>query len=326
MEKADEIIRAMNEAGGHGLPFVFGLDFEISRGFFIPDPLGQKEVLFDIRGFSNHSHDGTISGDMPFSYRFEKYPETEAEYGRRFSVIREGLQRGDSFLANLTVKTPISVDLSPEDIYRRSIALYKIYYPAAFICFSPERFVKIEGGIISSNPMKGTIDARIPGAEAKILNDYKEMAEHYTIVDLIRNDLSTVAGNVRVERFRYIDRIETSEGPILEVSSEIKGNLPENWESRTGDIIRKLLPAGSVSGAPKRATLDLIRKAESGPRGFYTGVFGYFDGRMLDSAVFIRFIDMEGKRYFYRSGGGITVNSNVKDEYEEVIKKVYLSF
>ena len=174
--------------------------------------------------------------------------------------------------------------------------------------------------------MKGTIDARIPDAETKILSDYKELSEHYTIVDLIRNDLSMVASQVRVERFRYIDRIETSNGPILEVSSEIKGDLPSDWKGRLGEIIRTLLPAGSISGAPKEATLRLIAKAEAALRGFYTGVSGYFDGRSLDSAVLIRFIDLESSPYVYRSGGGITVNSKMEDEYDEVVKKVYLPF
>ncbi len=322
MKKAEEVIRMMNQAGAEGSPFVFGLDFELCRGFFIPSPLGQQKGLFDFQGFSNCQRKTTAYSD----YRFDKFPETQTEYARRFSIIREGLLRGDSFLTNLTVQTPIETDLSPEEIFHRSHTLYKVYVPGAFVCFSPERFVKIEEGSISSNPMKGTIDARIPDAETKILSDYKELSEHYTIVDLIRNDLSMVASQVRVERFRYIDRIETSNGPILEVSSEIEGDLPRDWKGRLGEIIRTLLPAGSISGAPKEATLKLIRKAEAAHRGFYTGVSGYFDGRSLDSAVLIRFIDLESSPYVYRSGGGITVNSKMEDEYDEVVKKVYLPF
>ncbi|MDO4704018.1 aminodeoxychorismate synthase component I [Tannerella sp.] len=322
MKKAEEVIWMMNQAGAEGSPFVFGLDFELCRGFFIPNPLEQQKVLFDFHGFSNCQPKTTAYSD----YRFDKYPETQAEYARRFSIVRKGLLHGDSFLTNLTVKTPIETNAPPKEIFRRAEAFYKIYVPHTFLCFSPERFVKIEAGIISSNPMKGTIDARIPDAATKILSDYKELSEHYTIVDLIRNDLSMVASNVRVERFRYIDRIETSGGPILEVSSEIKGNLPEDWKSRLGDIIRTLLPAGSICGAPKEATLELIRSAEDAPRGFYTGVSGYFDGRSLDSAVLIRFIDLESSPFVYRSGGGITVNSKMKDEYDEVVRKVYLPF
>ena len=135
-----------------------------------------------------------------------------------------------------------------------------------------------------------------------------------------------VADGVHVRRFRYIDRLETSAGPILQVSSEIVGRLATDWRSHVGDVIARLLPAGSVSGAPKDATVRLIRQAEQTPRGFYTGVFGLFDGHTLDSAVFIRFIDLTTDPFTYQSGGGITARSRMHDEYEEVIQKVYLPF
>lgn len=93
-----------------------------------------------------------------------------------------------------------------------------------------------------------------------------------------------------------------------------------------GDILFDMLPAGSVSGAPKSSTLRIIREAEGEPRGYYTGVFGYFDGQTLDSAVLIRFIEEEQGRMYFRSGGGITAYSDCRSEYEEVIEKVYLPF
>ena len=322
MRNASDVVRDMNRAGGEGRPFLFGFDFEFTRGFFIPDPLHQTEVRFNLRGVSNASDDGP---EVP--YAFERTPEPEATYAHRFDIVRAGLLRGDSFLTNLTVRTPIRTDLAPDAIYRRARALYKMYYPGAFVCFSPERFVRIDAdGTIASNPMKGTIDARLPDARERILSDPKETAEHNTIVDLIRNDLSMVAEGVHVRRFRYIDRLETSAGPILQVSSEIAGHLPDNWRQCVGDIIARLLPAGSVSGAPKDATVQLIRQAEDSPRGFYTGVFGLFDGHTLDSAVFIRFIDLTTDLFTYQSGGGITARSRMHDEYEEVIQKVYLPF
>ena len=129
---------------------------------------------------------------------------------------------------------------------------------------------------------------------------------------------------MEVKRFRYIDRIDTPQHSILQVSSEIQGILPDNWRSRIGEIICDMLPAGSVSGAPKQATLHLIERAEGTPRGFYCGVFGYFDGQNLDSAVLIRYIEKEGDKFFFRSGGGITVNSDRRSEYNEVIEKIYL--
>lgn len=322
MLTATDVILAMNRAGEAGRPFLFGFDFELTRGFFIPDPLRQTRVRFNIRGITNTPDD---SADTP--YMFERFPEPEAVYARRFDIIRAGLLRGDSFLTNLTVRTPVRTDLTPDAIYHRARALYKIHYSDAFVCFSPERFVRIDAdGTIASNPMKGTIDARLPDARERILTDPKETAEHNTIVDLIRNDLSMVADGVHVQRFRYIDRLETSAGPILQVSSEIAGQLPDDWRSNVGNIIARLLPAGSISGAPKDATVRLIRQAEGAPRGFYTGIFGLFDGQALDSAVFIRFLDLTTTPLTYQSGGGITARSRMHDEYEEVIQKVYLPF
>jgi para-aminobenzoate synthetase component 1 len=195
-----------------------------------------------------------------------------------------------------------------------------------FVVFSPECFVKIEDGIISSYPMKGTIDASIPSAEEIILNDEKEMAEHITIVDLIRNDLSIAARDVHVEKFRYLEKIETNSKNLLQVSSKIVGLLEPNYNERIGDIIFSMLPAGSISGAPKKKTVEIIQYAEQTKRGYYTGIFGYFDGRNLDSAVMIRFIEKTNKGLIYRSGGGITFMSNVNSEYQELIDKVYVPF
>ena len=110
------------------------------------------------------------------------------------------------------------------------------------------------------------------------------------------------------------------------MSSEIEGILPEGYLDSLGNLVIDLLPAGSVSGAPKEATLGIIGDAEKEPRGFYTGVAGYFDGESLDSFVLIRFIEQHGGHFFFRSGGGITANSDCRKEYEEAIHKVYLPF
>jgi len=91
-----------------------------------------------------------------------------------------------------------------------------------------------------------------------------------------------------------------------------------------GNILARLLPAGSVSGAPKSRTLEIIRQTEGDKRGYYTGVFGIFDGESLDSGVMIRFIEKQGSKYFYRSGGGITTQSSSESEYQEAIDKVYV--
>lgn len=318
--KTKEIQDRMNEYGKQKKPFLFALNFELTEGFFIDNPLTQSEVLFDVKGKGNIGTARRIQQPYLFDYS----PLAYEEYKQKFDIVHHGLLRGDSYLTNLTVKTPVSFNLSFDEIVKYSNARYKLLLPDKFVCFSPERFVKIEGNTISTNPMKGTIDASLPNAEQIILNDFKETAEHNTIVDLLRNDLSIVADNVRVSRFRYVDRISTNKKDILQVSSEIIGTLKDNLSDNLGDIIFGMLPAGSISGAPKDATIRIIEEAEGDVRGYYTGVFGYYDGVELDTAVLIRFIEKDGDNYFFRSGGGITAYSDCISEYQEVISKIYL--
>ncbi len=208
--------------------------------------------------------------------------------------------------------------------FLKSTAKYKILLDTEFVCFSPETFVTITDGTISTYPMKGTVNASMPEPEKNILFDTKEIAEHNTIVDLLRNDLSMVATCIKVNRFRYIERIRTHEGELLQVSSEINGKLSKDYHTKLGEIIFTLLPAGSVSGAPKEKTVAIIRDIEKADRGYYTGVCGVFDGKNLDSAVIIRFIEIHKGVMRFRSGGGITFLSNAKAEYNELKDKVYV--
>ena len=210
-----------------------------------------------------------------------------------------------------------------------------------FVCFSPETFVRIKGGRIYSYPMKGTLDASLPNAEKLLMEDQKEAAEHATIVDLIRNDLSRVAEDVRVDKYRYIDVLHTNKGDILQTSSEISGRLPEDYPHHLGEILDAQLPAGSITGAPKDKTMQIIQEAEGYDRGFYTGIMGIYDQGELNSAVMIRFIEEEEvfpsktenrmnyeaiRKLYFKAGGGITSKSDCRKEYEEVIQKIYLPF
>ena len=172
--------------------------------------------------------------------------------------------------------------------------------------------------------MKGTINAQLPNAKKILKTDPKEINEHNTIVDLIRNDLSKVAKHVKVTRFRYLDKIITQKNEIYHTSSEIKGKLSPDWKNRLADIILSILHAGSISGAPKAKTVSIIQEVEQGPRGYYTGIFGYFDGENLESAVNIRYLEKKEGQLIYRSGGGITFLSNLESEYKELIEKIYV--
>lgn len=318
----DTVRLKMNECGHSGKPFLFAFDFEMQEAIFIEKPMDNTLIEFKAGNYQNIKHNKIIDREVTF----HPSPISLESYKQKFDIVHKGLKRGDSFLTNLTIKTPIDTNLSLQDIFLLSNAPYKLYIPDRFVCFSPERFVKISAGSISTNPMKGTIDAEIPNAAEKILSDFKETAEHNTIVDLLRNDLSRSARGVYVKRFRYIEQIKNRFRDILQVSSEIEGQLSSDYHSHLGDIIVRMLPAGSVSGAPKSATIDLIKKAEGESRGFYTGVFGYYDGTELDSAVLIRFIESQNGQFYYRSGGGITAYSRCEEEYNEVLKKIYLPF
>lgn len=247
-----------------------------------------------------------------------------ADYEKSFCIVRQHLLYGNSFLTNLTAATPVQLDAGLDTLYDTAQARYKIKFRDQWVCFSPEIFIQIREGQIFSYPMKGTIDASLPDAAQQILNDPKERAEHYTIVDLIRNDLAMVSEWVEVIRFRYLDEIKTTGKNLLQVSSEIRGQLPPDYREHLGEMLFRLLPAGSVSGAPKAKTLEIIREAEQQDRGFYTGVAFYFDGENIDSCVLIRFVEQTSAGFVYRSGGGITVNSEADREYQELIDKIYV--
>lgn len=316
-----EFAEAVNEYGSEGTPFLFLVDFEMAKPLlFRLDEIDPDKLCYDINGVTNCR----VPSDEKGSLDFKKYPTPFSEYQARFNRVRARLAYGDSYLANLTVRTRVETPLTLREIFAVSSAPYKVLFENTFVVFSPETFIKVSDGKISAYPMKGTMDASIPSARKIILSNEKEMAEHVTIVDLLRNDLSTVADNVTVTRFRYIDEIKTGHKNLLQVSSEITGKLPPGYRQCLGDMIVKLLPAGSVSGAPKCKTMEIIREAECGPRGYYTGVVGLFDGFNLDSGVMIRFLERDHDTLYYRSGGGITMQSDVAAEYQETIDKVYV--
>jgi para-aminobenzoate synthetase component I len=316
-----DTIEKMNRWGKEGKPFIFIFDYELKNPLAVPlEKAAENGIYFT---FDNLNNIDFKSVEKP-QFTFRKFPVSYPVFKKSFDHVVSEIKLGNSFLANLTFPTRIETDLTLTQIFQQSEAPYKLLYNNQFIVFSPELFVTISEGTIASFPMKGTIDASIPDAETMILNDPKETAEHHTIVDLIRNDLSMVATNVKVKKFRYLNKVRTHDQTLLQVSSEVTGKLPENYNEHFGDIILKLLPAGSICGAPKKRTLEIIRQAEIYDRGYYAGVFGIFDGKDLKSAVMIRFIEKIKDEYLFKSGGGITSQSDAEKEYQELIEKVYV--
>lgn len=312
----------LNNWGHNKVPFLFFIDFEMQKPkAWRINEINSNELLFEINGFSN-APKRKIEKNASLNFEIESSLDTQ--YKSKFSRVMHYLHRGDSFVTNLTIKTKIHTNHTLHELFYLGNARYKIWYKKEFLVFSPETFIQIKNQKLFSFPMKGTIDATIPHAKEKILADQKEMAEHVTIVDLLRNDLSSVASSVKVERFRYVEEVKTNGKNLLQVSSEIQGDLPPDYSSHLGDILFSLLPAGSVSGAPKVKTCQIIQQVEGEHRGYYTGIVGYFDGINLDSGVMIRYVEKEGDQLFFRSGGGITTQSKMEAEFQEALDKIYV--
>jgi para-aminobenzoate synthetase component 1 len=327
----------LNQWGKEGIPFVFLIDFECQKPLCWRMDERIDTFNFNFQGITNQTFNKTqypqakvgekentgIEAQSGLKVKFEltKQPVGFELYKAKFELVKKEIEYGNSFLVNLTIPTAITTNYNLESIFKNAKAKYTCWLKDEFVCFSPETFVRIQEGKIYAYPMKGTIDASIPNAKEILINDNKEVAEHATIVDLIRNDLSSVANNVKVKRFRFYEELKTQNGTLGQISSEIEGTLAENFKDTIGDLIFKLLPAGSVSGAPKTKTLEIIAQAEREKRGYYTGVTGYFDGQNLDSCVLIRYLQADD---IYRSGGGITFQSDAKNEYQEILDKVYV--
>lgn len=315
-----KIIDKINQFARRRESFLFAIDFDGEYGFVLsPEEAAERGILYGIGGWRN---DSGLIRKTPGHFNFT--PVDPEGYQRAFEKVQYHLKKGDTYLVNLTFQTPLETDLNLRELYSAGRAVFSLYVPGRFVVFSPEAFVQIRDGKITSCPMKGTISATVPDAEKQLLGDKKEFFEHNTIVDLIRNDLSMVSSNVTVKRFRYLDRIHTNRGDLLQMSSEICGDLPADYLKTLGETLYTLLPAGSVTGAPKEKTVQIIRETENYKRGFYTGIFGYFDGNILTSAVAIRFIEDTGNGLVFKSGGGITALSGMESEYNELIAKVYV--
>ncbi len=311
----------MNRLGKKGTPFLFILSYDKTKLFVQTLDNLDQDIFYKLETWRNYP---VTKRQKP--YRFTARPIAFSEYKKAFDAIIEEIRSGNTYLLNLTFETPVETDLTLKETFCYARAKFKLYFKNTFICFSPERFVEIEKDTITTYPMKGTIDANLLNAEERILSDPKEMAEHVMIVDLMRNDLGIVGNEVTVEQFRYIDRIKAGSRELLQVSSKISARLPRNWTAQLGTIFDKLTPAGSITGTPKRSTVSIIERVENYERGFYTGVFGVFDGKAVKSGVMIRFIERRDGKLYYKSGGGITIDSNAKSEYEELLNKVYLPF
>lgn len=327
---------ALSEWGHNRQPFFGLVDFDgrlaaapLETGFYPEKPgfftgsidLGGKNLHFRFNVASHNNARVAPAMEFPSRPRLEIIsPPPRPEAIAAIRHLQQNLAEGNSYLVNYCSQSIVSVNSAISSLYEQSAAPFTVWLTDEFLAFSPESFVTAMENQISTTPMKGTG----PDAQA-LLADAKEQAEHATVVDLLRNDLGRVARDISLGDYRYLTAIpQASGGTLYQTSTEIHGTLPADWRSHIGEWLPKLLPAGSVTGAPKTKTVELIRRFEAEPRGFFTGIAVLFDGDSLYSCVLIRFLDLAGSMLKFRSGAGITIYSDAEQEYAEILSKVYI--
>jgi para-aminobenzoate synthetase len=256
---------------------------------------------------------------------------TPGEYGKAFDACQESLRDGDSYEICLTMQLRAQARLSALGLYktlRRTNpapqAAFLRLGDLAVLSSSPERFLSVgRDGIVESRPIKGTAprdsDPRRDAALAKALrSDEKTRAENLTIVDLVRNDLAHVcrAGSVRVPEPLAIE----SYANVHQLVSTVRGELRDDADAL--DAVAAAFPGGSMTGAPKLRTMEIIDRLEPCARGVYSGCLGYLDvGGGADLSIVIRTLVQQRGTLSLGTGGAITVDSEPDEEYAEAMLK-----
>lgn len=254
------------------------------------------------------------------------------EYSCALRDVKNQIAHGNTYQVNYTYNHKVSADCEGFALYQAVLASQMTPYNAyikndyeEILSFSPELFFEIKDGVIKTKPMKGTIKRGATDEEdAKrkefLRSDDKNRAENVMIVDLLRNDLSIVAktGTVRVDRLFEIETHKTLHQMTSEVSAEVKEDVT------LYEIFEALFPCGSVTGAPKISTMEIIEALEQGKRDIYCGAIGVISP---DSAVFsvpIRILQKENTATHYRCrvGGGIVWDSDCCEEWQETLTKI----
>lgn len=241
-------------------------------------------------------------------------------YEQAIVAVQEALHAGDSYQINYTFRLAFDVFGSIVGLYRRLRERQPVRYGALIalpdgrdvLSCSPELFIQRQGDVLRARPMKGTAPRSADPEWLRL--DPKNRAENVMIVDLLRNDMSRVAvtGSVRVPRLFSVEPYKS----VWQMTSTVEARLLPN--TTFADILRALLPCGSITGAPKHKTMQLIDALESTPRGIYTGAIGWLEkSRDFCLSVPIRTLEIQHGRGKMGVGGGIVLDSVAADEFEE---------
>jgi para-aminobenzoate synthetase component 1 len=290
-----------------------------------------KDILKEIKNPS-----GVIASEAKRSGRLDfKGNFTKAGYMKAIRQALEHIRRGDIYQINLSHRIKVQ---SPTGLYRPQPAcIYKNlrqFFPSEFGAYfddgrqvilsaSPERFLRLQKGIVQVKPMKGTRPRGMNKAQDSALKEQlhkspKEIAELLMVTDLERNDLGRVCdyASVKVKAMRTIETYAS----VFQATSTIEGRLRQDRDQF--DLLQATFPSGSVTGCPKIEAMKIIKKLELGPRGLYTGALGYmsFSGDM-DFNVMIRTMFLKPKEITFHIGGGIVADSKPQAEWQETWDK-----
>lgn len=262
-------------------------------------------------------------------YKFHT-EQTDLLYKDRLDKIFQQLVLGNSYQVNYTFQNKCSSYGPTQSLFSNLYKNQKSFYAACIqleeqdiLSLSPELFFAKQKNKIITKPMKGTLPPNSVSID-DLTDEHKKklQAENWMIVDLLRNDLSRVAKpeSVKVTRLMEVEKYKT----VQQFVSTIEGELEE--DTLFSDIIYALFPCGSITGAPKRKTMELIRDLESTPRGLYTGAIGFMTPEQdMQFSVAIRTL-VGREQWSYGVGGGIVVGSKTEDEFEEAKLKAQFIF
>lgn len=281
-------------------------------------------------------HETVQTEPIPLTYKPIDLPKSwqeltsAEEYKAAIEQIHHYIRQGDTYQVNYTVQLQQNLTADPFAIYNRLVVEQNAHYNAfiqhddvSIISISPELFFKKDGDRLTTRPMKGTTNRGLTTEndlkQAQWLaQDQKNRSENMMIVDLLRNDMNRISkiGSENVKRLCQVEQYST----VWQMTSTIETQLLPN--SSLSDVFQALFPCGSITGAPKIATMEIIKKVEKQSRGVYCGAIGILvpQGPSIFN-VAIRTLQMEGTKAVYGVGGGITWDSKWEAEYEETKQK-----
>ncbi len=296
----------------------------------------RKAFVFDHRSgeFEGESPEEFLAKDMPPSQSYEirnlRFGLTGKQYAEKIAAIHEYIRSGDTYQVNFTDCMRFDFSGSVEALFGALVENQPVQYGALLhgenwhiLSFSPELFFRRRERRIVTRPMKGTVRRGADNAEDDALarwltSDLKNRSENVMIVDLLRNDLGRICeyGSVRVDELFAVEKYET----LFQMTSTVSGTLRP--EVRSSGIFESLFPCGSITGAPKHRTMEIIHELERGPRGVYTGAIGFFSpAREAVFSVPIRTVVLENDRGTMGVGSGIVIDSSAEGEFRECLLK-----